>query len=214
MITEKTKMMENKLQKTLNEIRRTNEKPKSCEELPAPLQQATELVRKKYGDAASFLTTFNPDLQIKIAANTERAFMGNSPTLTVVKHSYSEELLTVWIMAQLENLNDFCGVTEKMSIAQMENLARLITVEFHYFKVSELMLFLHRFKCGKYGQFYGVIDPQKLMSALQAFASDRIMEIRSIENRRQQEELNRMRDEWRNSTTAISYEEYLKSRDL
>lgn len=204
--------MENKLQKTINEMRQTNEKPKSCEELPKPLQKATEQVRRKYGGAENFLATFNPDLQIVIAANVERAFTGNSPSLTVVKHSYSEQVLIVWILAQLENINDFCGVLNKMTIAQMENLARIIVVEYHYFKISELMLFFYRFKCGKYGQFYGVIDPQKLISAIQVFASDRISETRSIETRRQQEELNRMRDEWRRSTTAISYEEYLKQK--
>lgn len=204
--------MENKLQKTINEMRLTSEKPKSCDVLPKPLQQATEQVKKRYGDAENFLATFNPDLQIAIAANVERAFTGNSPSLTVVKHSYSEQVLIVWILAQLENINDFCGVLNKMTIVQMENLARIIVVEYHYFKISELMLFFHRFKCGKYGQFYGVIDPQKLMSAIQAFASDRISETRSIETRRQQEELNRMRDEWRRSTTAISYEEYQKQK--
>jgi len=114
-------------------------------------------------------------------------------------------------MVQLENLNDFCGVAEKMNTQQMETLARLISVEFHYFKVSELMLFFHRFKCGKYGHFYGVVDPQRLMTALQAFATDRTAEIRAIEDRRRTRELDRMREEWRKSTTAISYEEYLKT---
>lgn len=204
--------MEKNLKKILDETGLTSAKPKSSAGLPEPLRRATAQVRKKYGGADEFLRTFNPDLQISIASNVERAFTGTSPSLTLVKLAYAEELLTVWIMAQLENLNEFCGVSEKMSVPQMESLARLISVEFHYFKVSELMLFFHRFKCGKYGQFYGVVDPQKIMTAIQAFAIDRRNEIRRIEDRQRQEELDRLRDEWRTSPENISYEEYLRRK--
>lgn len=148
-----------------------------------------------------------------VAENVERAFMGDSPTLTTVRLAYSNAIAEVWIMAQIENLNEFCGVNQKMEPLQMENVSRLILIEYHYLKVSELMLFFHRFKCGKYGEFFGVVDPQKLMTALNNFNKDRISEISKYENERKKQELNRLRDEWRNSKTAISYEEYLKTKD-
>jgi len=59
------------------------------------LQQAAEQLRKRYGGAEEFLRTFNPDLQVSVAANTERAFTGTSPSLTHVRHAYTEEVLTV-----------------------------------------------------------------------------------------------------------------------
>lgn len=68
-----------------------------------------------------------------------------------------------------------------MTIPQMRELAQVLIVYVYYLKVSELMLFFYRFKSGKYGEFYEVVDPQRIMSGLNAFLRDRLDEIAQFE---------------------------------
>jgi len=78
----------------------------------------------------------------------------------------------------------------------------------YYLKVSELMLFFHRFKAGKYGEFYGVVDPQRIMSGLNMFLRERVEEIAQYERivaQKRIEEESKQRDE-----RCITHEEYLK----
>jgi len=156
-----------------------------------------------------FLTVFNPSLQTKVASNIERAYKGTAPTLTAIKFAYSEKILNTWLMAQLENLNDFCNVKEKMTVPQMKEIAGIITVEYHYLKITEVMLFFHRFKSGKLGELYGSVDPLRIMSALNEFMKQRFQELSIIDKRIENEELTRKRAEW--AKNCITREEYLKN---
>lgn len=142
--------------------------------------------------------------------NLDRVYLGTAPTLTTVSHAYGYDILEVWIMAQLENLNDFCGAGVKMEIPQMAELAKIIFSEYHFFKVSELLLFFYRFKSGEYGHFYGSIDPQKITVALLEFKRQRIAEIKYYESKKEHEEKNRLREEW--AKNCVSREEYEKRK--
>lgn len=184
------------------------EKPTFSERQPKLLQNAIAEVVSIYGSSEKFLKTLNPSVQIRAAANIERAYMGKAPRLSVVCGAYSQKVAEIWLMAQLENMNDFCGVKQKMTIPQMRELAQMLIVEVYYLKVSELMLFFHRFKSGKYGEFYGVVDPQKIMSGINAFLRDRMDEIAQFERiaaHKRIEEESKRRDEH-----CITHEEYLK----
>lgn len=136
--------------------------------------------------------------------------MGDSPTLTTVKFAYSQEIAETWIMSQIEDLNDFCGVKNKASNTQMEDLSRMIIAECHYLKVSELMLFFYRFKLGHYGEFYGVVDPHKIMCSLNLFLKERFSEINKYEAYRKNEEMKKKRELW--EKTGITREEYEKRK--
>ncbi len=170
------------------------------------LQTAITTLKKKYGSAATFLVTFNKDRQTQVAAHPQRAYLGTAPSLAMVRSAYSAEIVTTWIMAQLEDVNDFAGTTVKMSLEQMEQVAGIISVEYYYFKVTELLLFFHRMKTGSYGYFYGTVDPLKIMTSLKLFAEERRHEIRSHEQRQYDNELSIKREEWKQ--TAVTREEY------
>ena len=72
----------------------------------------------------------------------------------------------MWILAQLENLNQYAGTKNKMEPGQMKMLAEIIMTEYFYLKASELLLFFYQFKAGKYGELYGSVDPLRISSAL------------------------------------------------
>lgn len=171
-----------------------------------PLQNAIQTTLNKYGDASKFLLTFSPSIQTTVAQNVERAFLGTAPTINVICKTYNSEIAISWIMAQLENINDFCGVNNKMQTEQMEEVARIISVDFYYLKVTELLLFFHRLKSGKYGSFYGVIDAIKVMESLSKFSQERITEINSFERKKADQEMQVKREEW--SRLSVSREQY------
>lgn len=109
-------------------------------------------------------------------------------------------------MVQLENVNDFCGATQKMEIPQMRELARIIATEYHHLKTSELLLFFYRLKSGEYGHFYAAIDPQRIALALITFGKERIAEIKHYERKQLQIELDQQRQKW--AQESVSREQY------
>ena len=87
--------------------------------------------------------------------------------------AYGEMTATIWLVPQLYNLSEYCGCKEKLQGKQLEECASVIATEFYYLKVSELMLFFHRFKSGRYGRFYGSVDPLVITTSLRVFLKER-----------------------------------------
>lgn len=83
-------------------------------------------MRKRYGPAEQFLKLFTPDLQIATARNEARAYLGSAPSLEVIAEGYGWQTVIVWLCIQIENLNNFTGVREKMTVARQKDLAALI----------------------------------------------------------------------------------------
>lgn len=119
------------------------------------------------------MAVFSPDLQIDCARNEERALFGTAPTLEVLNEAYGDTAAEQWLVPQLIDLCAYCGVKEKLNARQLKQLAYIITTEYGHLKATEVMLFLHRFKAGKYGRFYGNIDPLIIMEALGDFIDER-----------------------------------------
>lgn len=183
-----------------------NEKTKSSEEPPEQSQTANNKVSKQYGTAQDFMLTFNHHIQLKVAQYPERAYLGKAPSLSAVENTYNREILITWIMAQLENINDFATTSNKLNIEQMEEIANLIVNEYYYLKATEFQLFLYRLKTGRYGIFYGGIDPLKIMASLILFAEERRNELNHIERNKKQKEDQIRRERWKQE--AISRKEY------
>ena len=142
--------------------------------------------------------------------NIERSLMGDVPTIRQLLYTYEMEQLQIWMMAQLEDLNEYVGVKNKMETAQMKELGGMIIVKSKQLKASEILLFFFKLKAGDFGSFYGVVDPQKVGEYLNAFIQWRGLELDKVNNRIAQEERERKRIEWQK--TAITREEYEKIR--
>ena len=159
----------------------------------------------KYGDARKFAETFNPDLQRVCAENLERSFSGDAPSIALLRNTYTDRQVRVWVLAQLENLNQYAGTKNKMNSDQMTMLAEIIITEYFYLKASELLLFFFQFKAGKYGELYGSVDPLRISSALIEFAAYRSDMIFRIEQKQKEEQ--RLGQHKKN---AITRQQYLK----
>ena len=157
----------------------------------------------RYGDRSGFLQKFNPDLQIKICRDKELCFFGDAPVLSEINMAYGEMTAAMWLVPQLYNLSEYCGVKDKLEGKSLEECASIIASEFYYLKVSELMLFFYQFKSGKYGKMYGSVDPITIMTSLRTFLSERNHQLDLYEKMLQEQAYNE------SLKNAITYEEYI-----
>lgn len=131
-----------------------------------------------------------------------------TPTLSELKARYGANTPIVWLMAQLRSLSEFCGAKEKMESAVAERTANIIYANYYYLTASELLLFFFKFSTGRYGKFYGTVDPQTILTALQSFVTcDRnpAIERKEMEEHMKQRELEKQQ--------AIRYDEYVRTKN-
>lgn len=158
--------------------------------------------------ATAFLLDYSPNLQGVICNDMELCFFGDFPTLAKVNATLGNKVSTAWLVPQLANLSEFCGCKDKITPYQVKECAMLIAQNYYYLKVSELMLFFNRFKQGKYGRFYGAVDPLVIMTALQSFLRDRAD---AIFHHDSEENYRRMKEEAKHTMT---YEEYQRRKAM
>ena len=155
------------------------------------------------------MVRFSPEIQkqlMKRNADHVECMNYNYPTLEQSAKIYGDDGIAMWVEIQLNDLNNYCGVKEKMTPAQLTDLSSIILFQYGEIKISEFALFLIKFKAGKYGQFYGTVDPLIITNALNEFMSDRIIEFQIYKRKAEMKENELKRAEWKKN--AITYEQY------
>ena len=139
----------------------------------------------KYPDPAQFILDYNPDLQFKIvrckATLSDLAMNSSIPTLGLLASTYGDETPLEWLKIQFGTLNDFAEVSTKIAREQLNELAEIFISEYYYLNAAEICFFIARFKSGKYGRFYGAIDPMKITSAMLDYIRERRIDIERYE---------------------------------
>lgn len=131
-------------------------------------------VLQKYGqDGLAVLEQYNPDCIFRRQMTADECFFGKYPTLGGLRAQYDSRFPSAWLMAHLYDLSEYCGCKDKLEGKALQQCASVIAMEFYYLKVSELMLFFHCFKSGRYGRFYGSVDPLVITQSLREFLKDR-----------------------------------------
>jgi len=173
-------------------------------ELPQSLSSAC--LEKTAAEASELLLRYNPSYQMEICDDEKLCITGDYPTLAEVKRDYGKKIPIAWLIPQLQNLSWYCGVRDKLDQRQLEECAYIIATEFWHLKVSEIMLFFHRFKAGRYGKLFGTIDPLMICRSLREFVKERdnaIDEYEHEENRKKFEQHQKecvSWEEWCNQT--------------
>ncbi len=169
---------------------------------------SAKAMQKWQEDRKKLLMDYNPTVQREICSNRDLCFFGKFPTLAKINSTYGTQMSVAWLIPQLMDLSEFCGSKEKLFGDKLEECAWLIAQNYFYLKISELMLFFNRFKQGKYGHFYGSVDPLVIMTALQDFLRERGDAIFDHKS-----ELNLRRIEAQEGE-GITYNEYLRRKQL
>ena len=87
---------------------------------------------------------------------------------------------------------------------------RRICAEYHWLKITEVLLFFHRFKMGRYGRFYGSVDPMVVTCALRQFIDER----NEILAQYEQQEREKRQREYDRTHPAMTREEWLEVKTI
>ncbi len=178
---------------------------------PASCRSLTRRTRPSdltaYATRKDFAVAHNPSVQLALCRNEEDCFFGGYPTLAGLNGAYGSTSAAYWLVPQLTDLSEFCGCKDKLTGGALKTCAVIIGQQYGYLKVSELMLFFYRFKTGRYGRFYGSVDPLIIMQALHEFIRERD----AAYERRESAEREKQRKAWRDE--AVTYSEYRRMRD-
>ena len=182
--------------------------------LPITSQKSLQANRciDRYGNESRFLSTFNPDKQYIYCKDIERCFTGTAPTLRIVAEAYKDKVAESWIAIQIKDLSEFAGCKDKLTTLQIDQIAKVILLNFSYLKVTEMMYFFVLFKSGRFGKFYGAVDGLVITEALQDFCQLRREKLWEYEQKRLRTE--REREEKRKSENGITYQEWCEIKWL
>lgn len=168
---------------------------------------STIALRQKYGTAENFLMKCNPSFQSYYTDKPLMAFKHDAPTLGLIRTTFGNDAPASWLVPELKSVSEFCGCKEKFTKEQLRETSIIISTAYPWLKVSELLLFFGWFKLGRYGKFYGCLDPMVITTSLQDFLRERNTYLAKID----QQERERKAEEERKIPT-YTYEEWLERK--
>lgn len=127
----------------------------------------------RYGSGEQLITAARESIDVVLSDSISEAFKTDSPTLAQLQLHYGAEIAEIVVELCIQRLNDYVGVSRKLSPGNGEYLARLIIAEHGCLKPAELQLFFQRLKSGRYERFYGAVDPVAIMYSLESFMEER-----------------------------------------
>ncbi len=135
----------------------------------------------------------------------------NYPTLHEVDEAYGSESVIHWLKIHFNNLNDYIGARERMDLEQINEVSFLFLYECGVLKISEVAFFFIQIKNGRFGEFYGSVDPLKIMTAKNRFMEERQRELHKY--RIAKEKAEREAERERSRQNAVTYEQYLALKE-
>ena len=201
----------------MEQPKQLSELVRELDTLPIPSYAATQskclelsrqrgtLVMQRFGSEDDFMMKVNPSTQTAFGENPKTAITGDYPTLRDIDMAYGNGFSTEWVMVQIDNMSLHTGARNLTKEQQLE-LSRIIATEYRHLKVTELLLFFYRFKTGRYGRFYGSVDPMVVTCALRDFVEERNSMIDQYDQERRTKESEKGRE------GAITYEEWIRMK--
>ena len=121
----------------------------------------------------SLLQTFHVDKQVELTKSPVKCYFTNAPTLWDINNAYGFGTAQEWLTYQITDLSEFSGARDKITDRQLDQIIQLITDDYGFLNMAEIMLFCRRFKKGSYDKFYGSVDPIAIMQGLNVFCRER-----------------------------------------
>lgn len=158
---------------------------------PSSREIILESIKQKYPTFKAFSSVYSTSLQTIILSDLEKAYSEKSPLLSDLDRMYCEGSSTLWVKTQLLTIDFASSVKEGADENALNEFSSLFVGQYHYIKLTEFILFVARFKLGKYGKFYGYFDTITIGEAFRKFLRERGEELDIILRRRN----NRAREE-------------------
>lgn len=172
------------------------------------------IISKRLGNLPSeFFMNYPPGRASNIIAKGytpgEVAMLPDTPTLADVEAKFGNETAVFWIKTLIDSVNMVQGAAVYPEEAR-NDIAALITSTYKGLNIGEFLLFFARYRLGDYTDL-PVGGLQKISAALRRYVEHRNLDIRRIEREQYNRQQEAMRREW--DTKAITYEEYLKTKE-
>lgn len=151
---------------------------------------------------------FSSSLSAILLSDIEKAYSDKSPAIGDIDRIYGNGSSFVWIKTQILGIDFVSSTKESADNDAVNEFAQLFSRQYSHIKLTEFLLFIARFKLGRYGKFYGYFDMLTIGEAFRKYLKERSDEL-DILIRRQN---NRAIDE-REPYVPVHHEppEYLKS---
>lgn len=121
------------------------------------------------------MTIWSSNLLQNSEANTISDALGSvSKSLSVIGKENGKGALNGLISLWLINLVKFFSVGKAMGESQVSETAKLISKDYYFLKIEDLIVFGNKFKSGHYGQVFDRIDGNVILIALSKYCEERI----------------------------------------
>lgn len=152
-----------------------------------PTGCSEQQVIKRYGNFDKAIAKLAPkNVQLAViesGINSNRsAFKSDSLKLSQFAKTYTKDNAYLMVELWLLDLSNYAGAGNKLNDDQIQQLAKYFYQDAYSLNFAELGLLFNRIKKGKYGEFYGSVDPIKIMNYLTQFLKQRTEAIESLNN--------------------------------
>lgn len=184
------------------------------------ISEAASALRRQYAPS-DITAAFPVDLQIvAIGAcpTIDRCSEIQSPTLGVLSEAYSgradksgaviENTAVAWMKGHLIAVSVFANVRDKMSDWQINAVCQQMLAENPEVTMMEFVLFCARLRSGMYEDFYGSVDPMRIIKSFGQFVKDKRNDC--YRQREREDEERRLRESEEAKRNAISYDEWVR----
>ena len=162
----------------------------------------------KVRNAAEFLETFNPSRQnYYCTQGKDRIYTGTAPMLKEVNEQFGYDTAMSWLSIQIGDVNRQLGYKYMMDVRQIDDCASLILERHGGLKVTELMAFFRGMKMGDYGEFYGTVNMNAVMTSLNKFYTVRNKQLEKIYDN-EKDEVKKVKERKRKDSGLMAAEEY------
>lgn len=185
--------------------------------LGGAIEKQAAAVRERYSPA-EITAAYPIDLQTVATSKFETVDQCEalpSPMIGAVQAAYIEQagydVALEWMKGQMVAVSKFVNVAQKMDEWQLASLCRQMMGEAPEIRLCEFVLFCARLRSGRYGRFYGMINPTDIIAAFDKFRQERAADLGRKWKREEEERI--AREDAEHAKQCISYEEWTRRKE-
>lgn len=141
-------------------------------------------IKQRYPTFSQASVAYSTSLQPILLADLDKAYSEKSPALSDLERMYGYGSSALWVKTQLLTIDFASSTKEGADENALNEFSGLFVGQYHYIKLTEFILFVARFKLGRYGKFYGYFDTITVGEAFRKFLRERSDELEVIIRRR------------------------------
>lgn len=162
----------------------------------------------------NFIAMMDVPVQQYCAAEPERCYFGNAPSLSEMKIAFNREFTAAWVARHLQSILATLGDKDNVPAEIIGLLSQDIIANYYWLTASEFMLFCSRVRVGRYGKLaYGQVSIDDITSKIPQFLAERDKEIQMYTRQRQAKENDREHAELDKCDARHFYIEWLNIDD-